>query len=118
MGKRHAVNAPDPAGQMTLIGKARACCNLREAGSPVTYQFCCALQSKMHDVTMRRYAHRSSEHASKVKWTAPCYARKISNFDRFIQMSNDVVPDPSEHLFSQAASRTWRWTRLGGSRAV
>ena len=50
------MNAPDPAGQVALIGKTRAYCNLREAGSPVTYQCSCALQSKMHDVTVRRYA--------------------------------------------------------------
>ena len=42
-----------------------------------------------------------------MKWTASRYARKGCDFDSFIQMSNDVVPDPSEHLFSQAASRTW-----------
>ena len=84
LGKRHAVNAPDPAGQVTLIGKTRAYCNLREAGSPVTYQCCCALQSKVHDVTVRRYADRSSEHPSEMKWTAPCYARKGRDFDRFI----------------------------------
>jgi hypothetical protein len=84
----------------------------------VTYQFCCALQSKKHDVTVRRYADRSGEHSTEMKWTASRYARKGRDFDSFIQMSNDVVPDPSEHLFSQAASRTWRWTRLGGSRAV
>ena len=70
----------------------------------MTYQFCGALQSKMHDVTVRRYADRSGEHPSEVKWTAPCYARKSGDFDRFIQMGNDVVPNPSEHLFAQAAS--------------
>jgi hypothetical protein len=59
----------------------------------------------MHDVTVRRYTNRSGEHPSEVKWTAPCYARKGRDFDRFIQMSNNVVPDPSEHLFAQAASR-------------
>ena len=84
MGKRHAVNAPDLPGRVALIGKARACCNLRQAGSSVTYQFCCALQSKKHDVTVRRYADRSREHPSEVKWTAPCYARKGRDFDRFI----------------------------------
>ena len=105
MGKRHAVNAPDPPGQVALIGKARACCNLRQTGSSVTHQFCCALQSKKHDVTVRRYADRSGEHPTEMKWTASRYARKGCDFDRFIQMSNDVVPDPSEHLFAQAASR-------------
>jgi hypothetical protein len=59
---------------VALIGKTRAYCNLREAGSPVTYQCCCALQSKVHDVTVRRYSDRSSEHPSEMKWTAPCYA--------------------------------------------
>jgi hypothetical protein len=90
---------------MALIGKARPCCNLRQAGSSVTYQFCCALQSKKHDVTVRRYADRSGEHPTEMKWTASRYAGKGCDFDRFIQMSNDVVPDPSEHLFVQAASR-------------
>jgi hypothetical protein len=71
----------------------------------VTYQFCCALQSKKHDVTVRRYADRSGEHSTEMKWTASRYGRKGCDFDRFIQMSNNVVPDPSEHLFAQAASR-------------
>jgi hypothetical protein len=71
----------------------------------VTYQFCCALQSKKHDVTVRRYADRSGEHPTEMKWTASRYAGKGCDFDRFIQMSNNVVPDPSEHLFAQAASR-------------
>jgi hypothetical protein len=45
---------------VALIGKTRAYCNLREAGSPVTYQCCCALQSKVHDVTVRRYSDRAT----------------------------------------------------------
>jgi hypothetical protein len=98
------VYAPYPTGQVTLIGKARACCSLRETGSRVTYQCCGALESKMHDVTVGRYADRSGEHPSEVKRTAPRYAREGRDFDRFIKMSNDVVPDPSKHLFGQAAS--------------
>jgi hypothetical protein len=117
LGKRYAVNATDPTGQVTLIGKAPACCNLCEAGSPVTYQCCCALQPKRHDVTVRRYANDSGEYQSEVKWTATCYARKGRDFDRFIQMSNDVVRDPSEHLLVKLPRggplnlEVWRATR-------
>ena len=89
---------------MALVGKASASCDLGQARSPVPKELDRALQSQMHHITVRRHADRSSEYACEVEWAAPRDSRERGDFDRFVQVGNDVVIDPVKDLFAQRTS--------------
>jgi hypothetical protein len=76
---------------VTLIGKARAHCDFSQARSPVANEFNRALQSQVHDITVRRHADGSGEHARKVELATSCYFCERRDLDGFIKVGNDIV---------------------------
>ena len=59
----------------------------------------------MHDVTVRSYANRSSEHARELERAAPRQVRERAHFDRFIQVGMDIISETIEHISTQCAAR-------------
>ena len=98
------MNTPDPAGQVTLVGKACASCDFSQARSPFANKRDRTLQSEMYDVTVRGHAHRSAEHAREVEWATSSYFCEHGDLDRAIQMGNDIVSELLEHVFAQHAA--------------
>ena len=98
-----AVNAADPARQMALVGKARTCGDFGKAQSPVANELDRTLQSQMHDIAMRRDADGSREDPGEVKRAAPRYVGQRGDLDRLVEMGDDIVPEPLEHVFAQHA---------------
>src|SRR5258708_24130895 len=103
LGEGHAVNAPDPARQVALVGKGRAGCNVGKTRTPVANELDRTLQSQMHDVTVRRHANRPGEHAREVEWAAARYRGERVDLDGLIEVSDDIVPEPFEHFLAQHA---------------
>ena len=60
------MDAPNPARQMALIGKARFGRDLGKTEFSFAHHFDCALQSQMNDVTMRAHADGAGEGAVRV----------------------------------------------------
>ena len=58
------MNTARPARQVTLIGKACARRNFREAHAPVADQLDGATHAQMYDIAVRREADTFDEHAS------------------------------------------------------
>jgi hypothetical protein len=102
------MKAPHPPRQMTLVGKAGAGGDFSQARSSLASKLDRMLQSQMHDVTVRRHANRSGEHASEVERAAPCYLRERGHLDRPIQVGNDIVFKSLKHLPAQRAPRPGR----------
>jgi hypothetical protein len=98
------VNAPDPTRQVTLVGKAGASGDFSQAGSPFANHLDRTSQSEMHDVTVRRQANRSGEHAREVERATPRNVCERSDLDRLIEVGNDIVSEPLEHVFAQHAA--------------
>ena len=100
-----AVNAPSPARQVTLVGKARSRRDFSKAGSAVANQLDGALQSQMHDVTVRGHSDGSGEDAREVEGAAPRQSCERGDLDRLVQVRNDIVPEPLQHIPAQHATR-------------
>jgi hypothetical protein len=110
------VNTRNPARQMTLVGKSCPDCNFSEARLPVPYKLDRVLQSQMHDVAVRRHADGSGKHAYKVERAAPRDSRKRGHFDRFVEVSNDIILEAIKELPAERTSRSgsksrWAWSR-------
>ena len=86
------MDAPHPARQMALIGKARLCGDLGKAEFSVANQFDRTLQSQMNDVTMRGHADGSGEGAGKMELAAMGHFRKRRDVERFVEMFEDELP--------------------------
>ena len=71
----NAVNAANPARQVTLIGKTGPGCNFGEASAALTRELSGALQAKVYDVPVRRHANRSRKDACKMERASPRYFR-------------------------------------------
>ena len=89
---------------MALVGEACAGCDFSQAGSPFANQLDRALQSEMHDPAVRGDANRSGEHVREVGGTPARYTRERGDLDGLIEMGNDIVSEPPEHVFAQHAS--------------
>jgi hypothetical protein len=87
--------------KVALIGEACAGCDFCQSISPVANKLERTLQSKVHDVTVRRDTNGSREYARKMGRTVPHDACELANPHRLIEMGNDIVPDPLEVIRSQ-----------------
>jgi hypothetical protein len=106
LGKRDPVNTPNPARQVTLIGKSCPDCNFSEAVLPVPYELDRVLQSQLHDVAVRRHADGSGKHAYKVERAAPRDSGKRGHFDRFVEVGNDIILEVIKEFPAERASRS------------
>ena len=97
------MDAPHPARQMALIGKARLCGNLGKADFSIPNQFDRPLQSQMNDVAMRAHADGPGEGAGKMELTAVRHLRKRRDVKWFVQMFEDEIPQPLENVGGQRA---------------
>jgi hypothetical protein len=104
LGEGDAVDAPNPTRKVALVGEACASCDFSQAGLPLVNQLDRLLQSEMHDPAVRGHANRSGEYAREVEWATPCYICQQSNLDRLIEVGNDIVSEPLEHLLAQRPS--------------
>jgi hypothetical protein len=71
---------------MALVRETGAHCDLGQAGLAISRKLDGALQSKMHDVTVRRHADGSAENPREVERAAPGDSRENSDFDGLVQM--------------------------------
>ncbi|HEY2228963.1 MAG TPA: hypothetical protein VGI22_14745 [Xanthobacteraceae bacterium] len=99
------MKTPDPARRVTLISESCPGCNFSEAGLPAPYKRDRVLQSQMHNITVRRHADGSGEHACKVEWAAPRDSCKRGHFDRFVQVGNDIILELIKELLAERTSR-------------
>src|SRR6516164_5941890 len=97
---------------MALVGKAGASRDLCQTGPPFPNKLDRALQSEMHDVTMRCHADGSGKHPREMEWAAPRNIRERLDPDRLIEMSDDVISEPPDQFFAQHAARPG-WHRHG-----
>src|SRR5215471_21218296 len=95
------MDASNPARQMALIRKTRFCANLGKAEFPLSNHFDRPLQSEMNDVAMRAHADGSGEGAGKMELAAVRHSRKRRDVKRFIQMLEDELLQPIEHVGGQ-----------------
>jgi hypothetical protein len=86
------VDAPNPARQMALIGKAGFRRNLRETEFSIPNQFDSTLQSQVNDIAIRAHADRSGEGAGKMELAAMGHFRKRRDVERFVEMFEDELP--------------------------
>ena len=103
------MDAPRPAREVTLVGEARASRDFRQAGSPVANELDRALQPQMHYITVRGHANGSGEHARELERATPGDVGKSGDLDGLVQMRQNVVPEPTEHVFAQRTSGRVRW---------
>ena len=59
----------------------------------------------MHDVAVRGRADRTGKHAGEVERAATGYFGQGADLDGLIQVGDDVVPEPAEHVLPQLAAR-------------
>ena len=71
---------------MTLVGKAGASRDLGQTGPPFPNKLDRALQSEMHDVTVRGHADRSGKHPRKMEWAASRDVRERLDPDGLVEM--------------------------------
>jgi hypothetical protein len=100
------MNAPNPARQVTLVSESGPGCNFSEAGLPVPYKLDRVLQSQMHNITVRRHADGSGEHAYKVERAAPRDSCKRGHFDPFVEVRNDIILELIKELLTECTSRS------------
>src|ERR1700726_743734 len=98
------MNAPNPTCHATLIGESCARRDFSQARSPVVNKLDRTLQSEMHDVTVRGQATGSGEYAREVERVAPRYVCERGDLDGLIEVGNDIISEPLEHLFAPHAS--------------
>jgi hypothetical protein len=58
----------------------------------------------MHDVTVRGHAYRSGEHAREVEGATPRYFCERGDLDGLVEVGNDIVSQPLEHVLAQHAA--------------
>src|SRR5262252_544424 len=104
---------------MALVGKAGAGSDFSQPRPLFPNKLDRALQSEMHDVAMRCHADGSRKHPREMEWAAPCNIRERLDPDRLIEMSDDVVPEPPEQVFTQHAARPgWQRRGVGGHQPI
>ena len=101
---RNAVNAPNPARQVTLIRKARCGCDICQTMSAIAHQLTGALQPKMHNIAVRRHADRSGKYPREVKRAEVGDGGERSSLDALADVGQDIVPDPLERLLVSLAA--------------
>ena len=99
------MNTPNPTAQMILVGEARAKCNIRQPKFAIANKLDSTLQSKMDNVAVRGYANGALEHAREVEWAASRYFCECGHFNRLVQVSQDIILEPLEHVLAQPAAR-------------
>ena len=97
--QRNAMNASDPTRQVALVGKAGAGSDFSQPRPTLPNKLERMLQSEVDDVAMRGHADGSGEHAREMERAAPCYFCQGSDLDRLIEVGNDIVSEPPEHVF-------------------
>ena len=65
---------------------------------PVANELDRALQFQMHDEMVGSYANGSGEYAREMEGTAPRHSCERGDLDRLIEMGNDIVSGPLEHV--------------------
>jgi hypothetical protein len=104
LGEGDAVNAPNPTRQVTLVSEACPGRDYGEVASPFPDKLNRALQSEVHDVTVRRHADGSGKYAREMERAARCKARQRRNLDRLLYVGNDVISEASEHFLAEHTS--------------
>ena len=99
-----AVDAADPAGEVALVGEARAGGGFGQAGALLAEQSDGAFQPQMHDIAMRRHAHGAGEDPGEVEGAASRHLRQACDLDGLVEMGEDIVLDPREHRLAQPAA--------------
>jgi len=102
--ERDAVDTPDPAGQVALVGKAGRSGDFRQFHLAVTHELGRLPQAQLNDVAVRRHAHGLGEYAREMESASSSYARERSYFYLLVQMGNDIICQPMEYLLAQATS--------------
>ena len=97
------MNASDPTRQVALVGKAGLGSDFGQPRPPFPNKLDRTLQSEVHHVAMRGHADRSGKHPREMEWAAPGNIRERLDPDRLIEMSDDVIPEPPELVFTERA---------------
>src|SRR5215469_4670558 len=104
LGKGDAMNAPNPAREMTLVGEAGLGGDFGEAGSAFPDKLDRPLQAQVHDIAMWRQADASRKDPRKVEGAACRNAGERRNLDRLVQMGHHIVADAIEHVPAEHAT--------------
>jgi hypothetical protein len=101
LSERYAKRTAYPPREMTLIGKASASGDFGKARIPLAQELDGALQSKMHDIAMRRDTDRACKYACEMKRAATRNTRQRGNIDGLVEIVPHIIPKPPHHVVAQ-----------------
>src|SRR5262245_3908461 len=99
--ERDSIDAPRPAREMALIGKAGAGCNLRQACLPLAEKRGRPRKPEMDDAAMRGHPDRSLEHAVEMERAAIGDCGKRRDLYRLVDMRQHIGFETAKDFFLQ-----------------